>query len=256
LIYGYILIDLNYVVMPIIKKTLSNKQIHRLKGIKMLHAQHAYTCLPQRKHQKRETADTIECLSMQKTLCLVGRGALKESAVGHPTSPWTESVPPHQREREQCRRVCGECGFVVGVWRQRVTERSRWLDGRQRRKKRRLVEIGRGWGRENRQQQSSLVFSLSLGLNCSWLDWCVEVPNQLRSRCSELQSHTHTNTDTAYSYEHTVQKALCLTPSMTFIEMDCMKNVMTFLREKPQAKSALHCIIMLDLVINNTNTHP
>lgn len=36
--------------------------------------------------------------------------------------------------------------------------------------------------------------------------------------------------------------------------MDCMKNVMTFLREKPQAKSALHCIIMLDLVINNTNT--
>lgn len=41
---------------------------------------------------------------------------------------------------------------------------------------------------------------------------------------------------------------------MTFIEMDCMKNVMTFLREKPQAKSALHCIIMLDLVINNTNT--
>lgn len=40
---------------------------------------------------------------------------------------------------------------------------------------------------------------------------------------------------------------------MTFIEMDCMKNVMTFLREKPQAKSALHCIIMPDLVINNTD---
>lgn len=40
---------------------------------------------------------------------------------------------------------------------------------------------------------------------------------------------------------------------MTFIEMDSMKNVMTFLREKPQAKSALHCIIMPDLVINNTN---
>lgn len=49
---------------------------------------------------------------------------------------------------------------------------------------------------------------------------------------------------------------LCLTPglNMTFIEMDCMKNVMTFLSEKPQAKSALHCIIMLNLVINNTNT--
>lgn len=46
---------------------------------------------------------------------------------------------------------------------------------------------------------------------------------------------------------------LCLTPTMTFIEMDCMKNVMTFLREKPHAKSALHCIIMPDLVINNTN---
>lgn len=40
---------------------------------------------------------------------------------------------------------------------------------------------------------------------------------------------------------------------MTFIEMDIMKNVMTFLREKPQAKSALHCIIMPDLVIDNTN---
>lgn len=59
-----------------------------------------------RKHQGG-AADTMECLSMQETLCLGGKGALKEFAEGHPTSSWTEPVRPHQDEGES-RRELGE----------------------------------------------------------------------------------------------------------------------------------------------------
>lgn len=39
------------------------------------------------KKEREEKKDTIECLSMQETLSLVGRRALKEFAQGSPTSP-------------------------------------------------------------------------------------------------------------------------------------------------------------------------
>ena len=62
------------------------RQKHRLKNMHALDAQRAYTRFSLGKHQARGAADTMECLSMQQTLCLGGRGALKESAEGHPTS--------------------------------------------------------------------------------------------------------------------------------------------------------------------------
>ncbi len=84
--------------------TRNYKPIHRQKYIHGLDVQRAHTRLPLWKHRAREAADTMECLSMQETLCLGGRGALKESAEGHPTSPWTEPVPRHQREKEPWRQ--------------------------------------------------------------------------------------------------------------------------------------------------------
>lgn len=61
------------------------KHIHRLKYIHAL--QHTHSSPYESSERVREAADTMECLSMQETLCLGGRGALKEFAEGHPTSP-------------------------------------------------------------------------------------------------------------------------------------------------------------------------
>lgn len=49
------------------------------------HSEHTHGS-PYESTEQEAAADTMECLSMQETLCLGGRGALKESAEGHPTS--------------------------------------------------------------------------------------------------------------------------------------------------------------------------
>lgn len=98
------------------------KHIHRLKYIHAL--QHTHSSPYESSERVREAADTMECLSMQETLCLGGRGALKEFAEGHPTSPWTEPAPPHQRERAMEREKERE---RRGGWKIKIESTRLWV---------------------------------------------------------------------------------------------------------------------------------